>query len=57
VLNGIRKQYDLSREMQEYIKRYQITYKRVIKEVKRRENVLRANYKTKALWHVINKEV
>jgi hypothetical protein len=35
-------------------------YKRVIKEAKIGENdkyVLRANNKTKAIWHVINKEV
>jgi hypothetical protein len=46
--------------MQEYIKRYQIIYKRVIKETKRRDNdmyVLRANNHTKAMWQVINKEV
>jgi hypothetical protein len=60
VLNGLRKQYNISREMQEYIKRYKIIYKRVIKEAKRRDNekyVLRANNKTKVMWHVINKEV
>jgi hypothetical protein len=60
VLNGLRKQYNLSREMQEYIKNYEIIYKRVIKEAKRRDNdkfVLRANNKTKAVWHVIIKEV
>jgi hypothetical protein len=34
VLNGLRKQYNLSREMQEYIKRYQIIYKRVIDMLK-----------------------
>jgi hypothetical protein len=38
VLNGLTKQYNLSWGLQEYIKRYQITYKRVIKEAKRREN-------------------
>lgn len=46
--------------MQVYIKKYQMIYKRAIKEAKRRENdkyVLRANNKTKAIWHVINKEV
>jgi hypothetical protein len=35
VLNGLRKQYNLSRVMQEYIKRYEIIYKRVIKEAKK----------------------
>jgi hypothetical protein len=46
--------------MQEYIKRYQKIYKRVIKEAKRRDKdmyVLRANNHTKAMWQVINKEV
>jgi hypothetical protein len=59
VLNGLRKQYNLSREMQECTKRYQIIYKIVIKEAKRRENdkcVLGANNKTKAMWRVINIE-
>jgi hypothetical protein len=44
--------------MQDYINRYFI-YKRVIKEAKRIDNkyVLRAKNKTKAMWHVINKEV
>jgi hypothetical protein len=48
------------REAQDYINQYQIIYKRVIKEAKRRENdryVLRAKNKTKAMWHIINKEV
>jgi L-rhamnose mutarotase len=60
VLNGLRKQYNLSREMEEYIKRYEIIYKIVIKEAKRKGNdkyVFRANNKTKVLWHVINTEV
>jgi hypothetical protein len=58
LFNVLRKQYSLSREMQVYIKRYQIIYKRVIKEAKRRENNkydLRANNKTKVMWHVTNK--
>jgi hypothetical protein len=38
VLNGLRKQCNLSREMQECVRRYQIIYKRVIKEAKRKEN-------------------
>jgi hypothetical protein len=56
VVEGLRKHYNLSREMQEYIKRYQSI--KVIKEAKRRENdkyVLRANNKTEAMWHVIKK--
>jgi hypothetical protein len=53
LLNGLRKQQNLSREMQDYIKRYQIIYKRVVKEAKRRDNdmyVLRANNHTKAMY-------
>jgi hypothetical protein len=45
--------------MQECIKIYEIIYNRVIKEVTRSENdkyVSRANNKTTAMWHVINKE-
>jgi glycyl-tRNA synthetase beta subunit len=60
VINGLRKQYNLSREMEGYINRYEISYRRVIKEAKRKENdkyVFRANNKTKAMWHVINKVV
>jgi hypothetical protein len=60
VLNGLKKQYNLSREMQEYMKRYQIIYKRVIEKAKRRENdkySFRGNNEAKVMWHVINKEV
>jgi hypothetical protein len=35
LLNGLRKQQNLSSEMVEYITRYQIIYKRVIKEAKK----------------------
>jgi hypothetical protein len=58
LLNGLKK-HNISRDMQDYIKRYFI-YKRVIKEAKRIDNdkyVLRAKNKTEAMWHVINKEV
>jgi hypothetical protein len=34
VLNGLRRQYNLSREMQEYVKRYQTIYKRATEEAK-----------------------
>jgi hypothetical protein len=60
LLNGFKKLYNLSRDMQDYINRYQIIYKNVIKGAKRRANdkyVLRAKNKTKAMWQVINKEV
>jgi hypothetical protein len=59
-LNGLKGHSNLSRETQEYISRYHIIYKRVTKEAKKRENdryVLRAKHKTKAMWHIINKEV
>jgi hypothetical protein len=46
VLNDLRKQYNLSREVQEYIKRYQIIYKRVTEEGKRRENDKSVCFKT-----------
>jgi hypothetical protein len=43
--------------MQDYINRYQLIYKRVIKGAKGRanDNVLRATNKTKAMRHVVNK--
>jgi hypothetical protein len=47
---------NLKRDMQDYINRYQIIHKRVIK-AKRRANVLRAKNKTYAMCHVMNKEV
>jgi hypothetical protein len=58
-LKGLKKYLNLSRETQDYINRYKIIYKRVIKEAKRREKdryVLRAKNRTKAMWHIINKE-
>jgi hypothetical protein len=42
----------------DYIMTYQITYNKLIKEAKNRENdrfVLRARNKTKAMWQIINR--
>jgi hypothetical protein len=50
---------NLTRETQDYINRYRVIYKRVIREAKSRENdryVLNAKNKTKAMWQTINKE-
>jgi hypothetical protein len=44
----------------DYIKRYQIIYRRVLKEAKKKENdrfVMSAKNKTKAMWQLINKHV
>jgi hypothetical protein len=46
--------------MRDYTNTYQIIYERVIKEAKRRVHgkyILRAKYRTKAMWHIIDKEV
>jgi hypothetical protein len=46
--------------MVEYFTRYQIIYKRVIKEAKKPANnkyVSRAQNKMKAMWHLRNEEV
>jgi hypothetical protein len=48
LLNGLKKHYNLSKEMLGYIKRYLIIYKGIIKKAKRRANdnhVLRAKIK------------
>jgi hypothetical protein len=39
VLNGLRKQYNVSREMQEYIKRYQISIKESLKKLKQEKMI------------------
>jgi hypothetical protein len=57
-LNRLKK-VQVRRETQDYIKRYQVIYKSVIKEAKKTENgrhVLRADYKTKEMWQIISKE-
>jgi hypothetical protein len=38
LLNGFKKQQNLSKDMLDYITRYKIIYKRVIKEAKKIEN-------------------
>jgi hypothetical protein len=43
---------NLSRDMQDYINRYHLFIRESSKKY-----VLRAKNKTKAMWHVINKEV
>jgi hypothetical protein len=60
IFKRTKKYLNLSREAQDYINQYQIIYKRIIKEAKRRENnrhVFRAKNRTKAMWHTINTEV
>jgi hypothetical protein len=63
IVKWINTRYNIFRDMQDYINRYQIIYKRCIKDAKQRANdkyVLRAKNKkkaTKAMWHVINKEL
>jgi hypothetical protein len=60
LLNGLKKQQNLSSDMVEYITRYRIIYKRVIKEAKKLANdkyVSRAQNKMKAMWNLINEEV
>jgi len=58
--NSLKRITNLSREIVDYIKRYQITYNRLIKEAKERENdrlVMRAKIKTKAMWQILNTEI
>jgi hypothetical protein len=59
VLNRLKK-IQVRRETQDYINRYQVIYKSVIREAKQTESgryVLRVNYKTKEMWQIISKEV
>jgi uncharacterized protein YktA (UPF0223 family) len=56
-LNTLRKATNLTRETQDYINRYRVIYKRVIREAKNRENdgyVLNAKNNRKAVWQIIN---
>jgi len=63
VLNSVKRKFSLSREAQAYIKKYHITYKKVLKEVKKRENdgyIEKATNKTKkvgankyTIWKVL----
>jgi hypothetical protein len=55
----LKKQPNLAEEAKMYIAKYKIVYKRVIREVKRKKidkYILHANHKSKAVWHIINKE-
>jgi hypothetical protein len=57
-LNGLKKNTNCTREPQDYINRYQVIYKRVIKEAKKRENnkyVTRTKNKIKAMWQIIKR--
>jgi len=59
-LNSLKRRFNLSREAQAYIKKYQITYKKVLKETKKRENdrlIGKASNKTKKIWQLINKQI
>jgi hypothetical protein len=59
-LNVIKRKFNLSREAQAYIKRYQTIYRTVLKEAKKRENdklIEKAANKTKKVWQLINKQV
>ena len=58
-LNMLKKQSDLTEGVKNYITKYQIIYRRVIREAKRRhndKNILHANHKSKAVWQIINRE-
>ena len=59
-LNSLKRKLNLPKEAQAYIKRYQITYRMVLKEAKKRENdrlIKKATNKTKKIWQIINKQV
>ena len=58
-LNSIRRTFSLSQKDLEYIKKYQSIYKKIIREVKKRENdryIESASNKSRAIWKIINKE-
>jgi len=58
-LNMLKKQSDLTEDTKNYITKYQIIYRRVIREAKRRQNdknIHHANCKSKALWQIISRE-
>ena len=57
-LHSLKKKYNLSREAQTYIKKYQFIYKKFLKEAKKTENdrlVKKASDKTKKIRQIINK--
>jgi hypothetical protein len=60
LFNILKKHITLSKGTELYISKYNLFYKRVIKEAKQRENdrfLSRAVNKSKAVWKVINKEL
>ena len=55
----LKKQPDLTEDAKNYITKYQLIYRKVIREAKRWQNdkhILHANYKSKAVWQIINRE-
>ena len=59
-LNSLKRKLNLPSEVQAYIKRYQFTYRMVLKEAKKKENdrlIKKAVNKTKKIWQIINKQV
>jgi len=58
-LNMLKKQPDLTEDAKNYITKYQLIYRKVIREAKRWQNdkhILHANYKSKAVLQIINRE-
>ena len=56
-LNNIKRPINLSTESLKYIQNYQLSFRKVVKEAKRREAdrfILPAKNKNKALWKLVN---
>ena len=59
-LNSLRKNKNLTKDTQDYVTRYRVIYKRVIRGAKKRVNVpyvANAQNKTKAMWQIMSKEI
>jgi hypothetical protein len=59
-LNNLQKKTNLTGEEQDYIHRYRMIYKRVLKEAKKRENdrhIANAKNKTRAVWQIVKKRI
>ncbi|PNF13688.1 hypothetical protein B7P43_G15271 [Cryptotermes secundus] len=59
-LNSLQKRTNLTGKEWEYIHKYRMIYKRIIKEAKKRENdrhIANAKNKTRAMWQIVNKEL
>jgi hypothetical protein len=59
-LNSLKKRITLKSETLGYINNYNKTYKKVLKEAKKRDNdryVTETPNKTKAMWQLINKQI